>query len=184
VYYYCGQYVASPALGSAGALMKRICYGIALPGLLTSGLLLTHLPAKYIFVRLLRGSHHLSQNTTTHWIVWLGSVAFTAILSYVIASAIPFFGDLISLIGAIFGTTYCVQLEAGMFLYLQWPAFKRPELRTKWFWFGVVMNVALILIGMFITVGGLYGSVLEIQASFADGSVGSPWSCRDNSAST
>lgn len=33
VYYYCGIYVATPALGSAGALMKRISYGLALPGL-------------------------------------------------------------------------------------------------------------------------------------------------------
>jgi hypothetical protein len=33
VYWYCGVYVASPALGSAGALMKRISYGLALPGL-------------------------------------------------------------------------------------------------------------------------------------------------------
>lgn len=39
VYYYCGSYVASPALGSAGALMKKISYGIALPGLVvTTGL--------------------------------------------------------------------------------------------------------------------------------------------------
>lgn len=184
VYYYCGQYVASPALGSAGALMKRICYGVALPGLLTSGLLLTHLPAKYCFVRLLRGSHHLSHNTLTHWVTWLGSVAFCAILSYIIASAIPFFGDLISLIGAIFGTTFCIQLEAGMWIYLQWPAYKKPELRTRFFWFGIAVNAFLILAGMFITVGGLYGSVLEIKDDFATGSVGSPWSCADNSAST
>jgi hypothetical protein len=33
VYYYCGQYVASPALGSAGPLLKKIAYGLALPGL-------------------------------------------------------------------------------------------------------------------------------------------------------
>jgi hypothetical protein len=33
VYWYCGIYVATPALGSAGALMKRISYGLALPGL-------------------------------------------------------------------------------------------------------------------------------------------------------
>lgn len=42
VYYYCGSYVASPALGSAGTLMKRICYGLALPGLLVSTLILLH----------------------------------------------------------------------------------------------------------------------------------------------
>lgn len=42
VYYYCGSYVASPALGSAGALMKKVCYGLALPGLLASVVLVTH----------------------------------------------------------------------------------------------------------------------------------------------
>ncbi|RAL65235.1 hypothetical protein DID88_001341 [Monilinia fructigena] len=56
VYYFCGSYVASPALGSAGATMKKVCYGLALPGLLVSTILLSHLPAKFMFLRLLRGS--------------------------------------------------------------------------------------------------------------------------------
>lgn len=42
VYYFCGSYVASPALGSAGTLFKRICYGLALPGLCASLILLSH----------------------------------------------------------------------------------------------------------------------------------------------
>lgn len=42
VYYYCGSYVASPALGSAGALMKKVCYGIALPGLLVTEMIVSH----------------------------------------------------------------------------------------------------------------------------------------------
>lgn len=42
VYYYCGSYVASPALGSAGVLMKKICYGLALPGLIATTMLVTH----------------------------------------------------------------------------------------------------------------------------------------------
>lgn len=42
VYYFCGSYVASPALGSAGPLIKKVCYGIALPGLLASCVILTH----------------------------------------------------------------------------------------------------------------------------------------------
>ena len=183
VYYYCGQYVASPALGSAGSLMKRICYGIALPGLLVSGLLFTHLPAKYVFVRLLRGSHHLSRNTVTHWVAWLGSVAFTAILSYVIASAIPFFNDLISLVGAIFGTAFCLSLEGAMYIHLVWPAYRNSELRTRWFWLAVGFNAFLVLLGFFVMVGGTYASVLAIRDSFANGTVSGVWSCRDNSAS-
>lgn len=42
MYYFCGSYVASPAIGSAGPLMKKIGYGLALPGLLGSAILLCH----------------------------------------------------------------------------------------------------------------------------------------------
>lgn len=42
VYYYCGSYVSSPALGSAGVIMKKICYGIALPGLVVSSAMFVH----------------------------------------------------------------------------------------------------------------------------------------------
>lgn len=42
LYYYCGSYVASPALGSAGTLIKKIAYGIALPGLVASTVIVLH----------------------------------------------------------------------------------------------------------------------------------------------
>lgn len=42
VYHYCGSYVASPALGSAGPLMKKVCYGIALPGLFVTQMIVCH----------------------------------------------------------------------------------------------------------------------------------------------
>lgn len=42
VYYYCGSYVASPALGSAGPLMKKVSYGISIPGILASNVILSH----------------------------------------------------------------------------------------------------------------------------------------------
>ena len=42
VYYYCGSYVASPALGSAGPLLKKVCYGIALLGLIVSTTMYIH----------------------------------------------------------------------------------------------------------------------------------------------
>ena len=46
VYYFCGSYVASPALGSAGETIKKVCYGIALPGLLASTTLFTHVSSR------------------------------------------------------------------------------------------------------------------------------------------
>lgn len=42
VYYYCGSFVASPALGSAGVVMKKVSYGLALPGLLVTTVLVLH----------------------------------------------------------------------------------------------------------------------------------------------
>lgn len=89
MYHFVGQYITSPALGSAGPLLKKVCYGLALPGLLVGCVLYTHIPAKYgtsathttslsdtaltltVFVRILRNSRHLSKNTPIHYIVWL-----------------------------------------------------------------------------------------------------------------
>lgn len=45
VYYYCGSYVASPALGSAGPMVKKVAYGFALPGLLVTTTLVIHVSA-------------------------------------------------------------------------------------------------------------------------------------------
>jgi amino acid permease len=42
VYYFCGSYVASPALGSAGVIMKKVAYGFALPGLIVTTMLVIH----------------------------------------------------------------------------------------------------------------------------------------------
>lgn len=42
VYYFCGQYVTSPAPGSAGPLLKKITYGLALPGVIMGCVVLVH----------------------------------------------------------------------------------------------------------------------------------------------
>ncbi|EMR62714.1 putative neutral amino acid transporter protein [Eutypa lata UCREL1] len=47
VYGNIGQYLASPALGSAGPLIAKISYVIALPGLVVTAVLYSHIAAKY-----------------------------------------------------------------------------------------------------------------------------------------
>lgn len=42
IYYYCGSYVASPALGSAGGTVKKVSYGLALPGLIVTATIVSH----------------------------------------------------------------------------------------------------------------------------------------------
>lgn len=51
IYYYCGSYVSSPALGSAGGLVKQISYGIALPGLVVTTTIVTHVRTRATILR-------------------------------------------------------------------------------------------------------------------------------------
>lgn len=180
VYYFCGSFVASPALGSAGALMKKISYGLALPGLMVSMVLYTHLTAKYVFIRLLRNSKHLTSNSFVHWSTWIGCVFGTAIIAYCIASGIPAFGGLVSLMGAVFGTLMCFQPMGAMWFYDNWNA---PNRGTMWWKFMVGWASFVIIIGTFLMVAGTYGSVLGLIDIFKTSNGSAAWTCADNSNS-
>lgn len=58
IYYYVGSEVASPALASAGPTMKKVGFGFALPGLLVSAMIVTH-------VRLPKTQHLVMRLLTT-----------------------------------------------------------------------------------------------------------------------
>ena len=84
---YCGQYVASPSLASAGGTLEKVAYGISIPGFIMTSTLWVHLAAKFVsdiyqmsginakfeqlLVRILRNSKHLQNHTLTHWVTWL-----------------------------------------------------------------------------------------------------------------
>ncbi|KAI1832567.1 hypothetical protein DTO013E5_9774 [Penicillium roqueforti] len=182
VYYYCGSYVASPALGSAGDTMKKVSYGFAIPGLLVTVMLFVHLPAKFVFVRALRGSKHLTSNSMVHWGSWIGCTAAVGLISYVIASAIPVFDSLVSLIGALLGTFMCFQPMGCMWLYDNWGKGK-VERSPRWM-FMVSWSVFVIVIGSFMMVAGTYGSVVSIMDSYKANGGSAAWSCADNSNSS
>ncbi|KAJ5601473.1 hypothetical protein N7510_011007 [Penicillium lagena] len=179
VYYYCGSYVSSPALGSAGPTMKKVSYGFALPGLLASTLIFIHLPAKYIFVRALQGSRHLTANTFIHWGSWLGCTIGISLFAYIIASAIPVFGDLVSLVGALLGTPMCFHPMAGMWLYDNWTQGK--VIRTTRWTLMVGWCIFVILAGTFLMIGGTYGSIVSIIDDYKKSGGSAAWSCADNS---
>ncbi|KAJ5161327.1 hypothetical protein N7492_006719 [Penicillium capsulatum] len=181
VYYYCGSYVASPALGSAGGLVKKICYGIALPGLIVTTTIVSHIPAKFIFVHILRGSRHLNSNTPTHWICWLSCTFSITVIAYIIASTIPAFDSLVSLIGALLGTTMCFQPMGCMWLYDNW---SKGQHSSRLWLPKVCWSVFVVLIGSFLTVAGTYGSVLGIMSAYAKSGGSAAFSCADNSNST
>ncbi|KAM5354735.1 hypothetical protein ACJ41O_001382 [Fusarium nematophilum] len=181
VYIYCGSYVASPALGSAGPLIKKIAYGLALPGLIASTTLVLHYSAKYVFVRMLRGTKHLNSNSMVHWGTWIGCTGGATIIAYLIASGIPVFGGLVSLVGALLGTLMSFQPMGCMWLYDNWH--RRRNATLGWYLM-VAYSVFVIVSGTFLMVAGTYGSIVGIIDSYKADGGSSAWSCADNSNST
>lgn len=103
------QFVSSPSLGTPGLHLARICYGLgksqsivkaivrihsflilihftALPGLMMSSLIFTHVSSKTLFIRILRNSRHLTASTKTHYGIWYSCVAAIATSSFLVAA--------------------------------------------------------------------------------------------------
>lgn len=135
-----------------------------------------------MFVRILRGSHHLTANTVTHWTTWLGCTSGVVIMAYIIASAVPRFNSLIALIGALLGTFICFQPMGCMWLYDNWTP-RKEERDWRW-WVMVFWSFFVIAAGCFAMVGGTYGAVVGLIADYSGADGASSWSCADNSNST
>ena len=135
--------------------------------------------AKYFFMRFLRGSSHLTRNTPTHWITWIGCTAGNALISYIVASAIPVFGGLVSLVGALLGTLMCLQPMGCMWLYDNW-----RKSRTGAWYFWAAWSIFIIIAGWFLTISGTYGSIVGIIDSYKASGGSAAWSCADNSNSS
>lgn len=180
IYAWCGKWIASPSLGSAGTTIKRVAYGIALPGLIISGCLYVHVAAKYMFVRILRNSRHLQSNSVVHWGTWLGCTTGMAAISFILACAIPIFNYVLALVGALCFAPLAISLPGWLWLYSHGEYLRGNILRKALYGF----HVGLILLGLFLAVGGTYGVIVQINQAYADGVIESAFSCADNSGST
>lgn len=129
----------------------------------------------------MRDSRHLTANTLTHWSVWLGCSFSVSLIAYLIASGIPIFNGLVSLIGALLGTFMSLQPMGCMWLYDNWHKGKDKANRT-FTWISMVSwSVFIIVSGTFLTIAGTYGAVVGIIQSYNDSSGQGAWACADNS---
>jgi hypothetical protein len=180
VYRWCGQWVASPSLGSAGGTLEKIAYGIGFLGLLVSGCLYIHVAAKYIFVRILRNSEHLQKNSVVHWSVWLACTFGMSVVGFLIASGIPIFNYLLALAGSLTFAPLALGLPGYLWVY------DHQHYRKGTWWKVLVyyLNWLMILLSVFLMVGGTYGVVQNIIDAYAAGEIDSAFSCKDNSNSS
>ena len=97
IYRFTGDDVRSPALGSTGPLLAKIAYGIALPTIVIAGVINGHVAVKYIYVRFVPKELVSSASWKAQGI-WIAILSTLWLVSWIVASAIPVFNNLLGLI--------------------------------------------------------------------------------------
>ncbi|CAG8294912.1 unnamed protein product [Penicillium salamii] len=118
VYVFVGQDVQSPALLSAGPLVSRIAFGVALPVIFISGSINTSVIARYIHGYVYRYSVVRYVNTKMGWITWIALVSVVSFLAWIIAEVIPVFSSILSISGALFSSGLCFYVPAIIWFVL------------------------------------------------------------------
>jgi len=178
IYAFVGSQVSSPALLSAGNVVSRVAFGVALPVIFISGSINGTVCARFLIDRFFPNSQIRLVHSKAGWAVWITILIVITILAFVIAEAIPFFSALLGVISALF--------ISGFSFY--WPALFWFQLikEGKWYkgWKNIclsIINALCFIIGIIILGCGAYAAVQDIIDQYAGGQVRTPFSC--NSAS-
>ncbi|KAF5968640.1 putative neutral amino acid permease [Fusarium bulbicola] len=173
IYAFVGSEVKSPALLSAGPTISKIAFGVALPVIFISGSINTTVVARYIHGRVFKNSIIRYINTKMGWITWLALVAVITVVAFIIAEAIPFFNDLLSISSSLFisGFTFYFPSIMWFMLIRKGPWHSKENLLLS------IANGLIFIIGMIVLVGGTYASIDDIVLKFRHGEVRGVFTC-------
>ncbi|EED20982.1 amino acid transporter, putative [Talaromyces stipitatus ATCC 10500] len=173
VYAFVGQDVKSPALLSAGHLLSKVAFGLALPVIFISGSINGTVVGRLIHGRIYKNSPTRFINTKMGWITWAALIAVITIFAFIIAEVIPFFSDLLSIMSALFISGFSFYFPALMWFILiregKWYSSKNLFLS--------IVNGITFIIGAITLVAGTYASVDDIINNYKSGSVRGVFSC-------
>ncbi|KAG9248081.1 amino acid transporter-like protein [Calycina marina] len=173
IYAFVGQDVQSPALLSAGGLMAKVAFGLALPVIFISGSINGTVVARYIHGRIYKNDVARFINTKKGWITWIALVAFITVIAWVIAEAIPFFSDLLSIMSALFISGFTFYFPAIMWFQL----LKKGKWYSKENMCQSIVNALVFIIGIVILVAGTYAAVVDIMDQYDAGNVRGAFTC-------
>ncbi|KAF2011031.1 hypothetical protein BU24DRAFT_355512 [Aaosphaeria arxii CBS 175.79] len=181
IYALAGDAVTSPALGSAPRLPAKIAYGILIPSVLGTGLLIGITAIKYMYTAFMRKTRPDQVNThnTWTWTVWITIGTVFWIVTFVVSNAIPIFNSILSISAAVFISWFTFGLTSLFWLHLNWKVqFSTPTKTCL-----AVYNYLIILMTLFLNAGGLYASLRALIDLFndPDNSLNGPFTCGDNS---
>lgn len=173
VYRYTGENVASPALGSASNVVMKVAYGIALPTILLAGVIYGHVASKYVYIRIFRGTTHMSKRTWLSIGSWASITFVFWFVAWIVAQSIPNFNSLLGLISSLFASWFTYGMSGIFWLFLNWKNYGKNWKKMAL----TLVNVFIVGIGAVVCGIGLYasGKAIHDQAGSAS------WSCADNS---
>ncbi|KAK6206542.1 hypothetical protein LQW54_007612 [Pestalotiopsis sp. IQ-011] len=173
IYVFVGQDVQSPALLSAGSTVSKVAFGIALPVIFISGSINTTVVARYIHGRVFEHSIIRYINTKMGWITWLALITTITLIAWVIAEAIPFFSDLLSIASCLFVSGFTFYFPAAFWF----------KLMKEGHWYEgkniikSIVNAVVFIIGIIILGVGTYASVQDIIDQYNEGTVSGAFTC-------
>ncbi|CEL08358.1 Putative Neutral amino acid permease [Aspergillus calidoustus] len=172
IYRYGGADVTSPALGSAGPIVGKVAYGIALPTIIIAGVIYGHVASKYIYVRIFRGTDRMHKRDFVAVGSWVAIALCLWIIAWIIASAIPVFSNLLSLITALFASWFTYGLSGIFWLYM-----------NKGVWFSNWKKTSLTMVNLLAVATGavLCGMGLWVSGkALHDNPSSASFSCANN----
>jgi len=138
--------------------MAKIAFGVALPVIFISGSINGTVVARYIHGRIYKNSVLRFINTKKGWITWISLVSFLTLIAWIIAEAIPFFSDLLSIMSALFISGFTFYFPAIMWFML----IKKGKWYSKENLFLSIVNAIIFVIGMVVLVAGTYAAIVDI----------------------
>lgn len=152
IYCFAGNKVKSPALDSAGPLMRKVAYGVAIPTIVVAGVVNGHVAVKYVYVRLFRnsgkdggkGGNIMYQTTFKARGIWVAINAVLWLVAWVIAEGVPVFNDLLGLTSALFASWFTFGLSGLFWFSLN---------RGRWWWKNWSMALGSVVAGVCFLIG-------------------------------
>ncbi|TVY29274.1 N amino acid transport system protein [Lachnellula hyalina] len=156
IYAYVGdQYMTSPAFSSISNETYRIVsFSFMVPTLSFTGVLYSSVSAHFVFDNLFAGSRHRAFHTVQGWAAWIGILMTIWGFTFVLTELIPFFGDMLALMSALFDSFFGFTFWGMACLQLRRTG--KDSLKGDQNWLVPLVGGGLIISGTFVLGVGMY----------------------------
>ncbi|KEF60478.1 uncharacterized protein A1O9_02039 [Exophiala aquamarina CBS 119918] len=99
-------------------VVRRVAFGLASATIVIAGVILDHVGAKCIDVRIFRGTSRMNERSLVSYGTWVLITPIMWTIAWITAEAIPAFNDLLVLLAAAFCSWFTFGLEGLFCLHL------------------------------------------------------------------